>query len=85
MPKYLFKASFTPEGVAGVRSEGGTSRREVVSDAVSALGGSLETFHFAFGAVDVYAIADLPDNEAAAGLALEISSSGRVGSRRWSC
>ena len=78
MPKYLFKASFAPEGVAGVISEGGTARREVVSSAVKELGGSLEAFYFTFGDADVVAICDLPDNETAASFALQVSSSGRV-------
>jgi uncharacterized protein with GYD domain len=78
MPKYLVRASLSPEGVAGVLSEGGTARRAAVASAVEALGGSLECFYFAFGNDDVIVICDLPDNETAAALAMEVSSSGRV-------
>jgi uncharacterized protein with GYD domain len=78
MAKYLFKASLSPEGVAGVRAEGGTARRAAAQSAIEALGGSLESFYFAFGGDDVIAICDLPNNEVAAGFALEISASGRV-------
>jgi uncharacterized protein with GYD domain len=78
MPKYLFRASLSPEGIAGVRDEGGTARRTTVQNAVETLGGSLESFYFAFGDDDVLALCELPDNETAAAFALEVSSSGRV-------
>ncbi len=78
MPKYLFKASFAAEGVAGVIAEGGTARREVVSKAVQELGGDLECLYYTFGDADVIAICELPDNETAASFALQVSSSGRV-------
>ena len=78
MAKFLFKASLSPEGVAGVRAEGGTARRDVVNKAIESLGGSMESFYFSFGADDVVVICTLPDNETAAALAMEISASGRV-------
>ena len=31
MPKFLFEASYTHEGVKGVQSAGGTSRRDAVA------------------------------------------------------
>jgi uncharacterized protein with GYD domain len=78
MAKYLFRASFSPEGVAGVLAEGGTFRRTVVKNAVESLGGSLEEFYFAFGGDDVVVICELADNETAAAFAMETSASGRV-------
>ena len=78
MAKFLFRASLSPEGVEGVLTEGGSARRDVVRQAVESLGGSLETFYFAFGDDDVIVICDLPDNETAAAFAMETSSSGRV-------
>jgi uncharacterized protein with GYD domain len=78
MTKYLFKASLSPEGVAGVLAEGGTARHTVVKNAIEALGGALESFYFVFGDDDVIVICDLPDNETAAAFAMETSSSGRV-------
>jgi uncharacterized protein with GYD domain len=78
MGKYLYKASLTAEGVAGLRAEGGTARRAVVKKAVEALGGTLESFYFAFGNDDVIIICDLPDNETAAAFAMETVSTGRV-------
>jgi uncharacterized protein with GYD domain len=78
MAKYLFKSSLSAEGVAGVRSEGGTARRVMVKDAIEGLGGTLESFYFAFGDDDVIIICDLPDNETAAAFAMETTASGRV-------
>jgi uncharacterized protein with GYD domain len=78
MAKYLFRASLSPEGVAGVLSEGGTARRDVVKTSVEALGGTLEAFYFAFGDDDVVGIFEVADNETAAAFAMEVSSSGPV-------
>ena len=76
MPKYLIQASYTPQGVEGVRSKGGTSRRDAVADTVRGLGGQLESFYFGFGDQDAYVIVDLPDNEAAAAIALTVNAAG---------
>ena len=78
MPKYFFRASLSPEGVAGVLAEGGTARRATVQSAVETLGGTLDAFYFAFGDDDVVGIFEVPDNETAAAFAMEVSSSGRV-------
>lgn len=76
MPKYLFQTSYTREGVEGVRSAGGSSRRDVAEAAARSLGGQLEAFYFGFGGHDAYVIVDLPDNEAAAAVALTVNASG---------
>jgi uncharacterized protein with GYD domain len=75
MPKYLFEASYTSEGVAGLKEAGASSRAKAVQDMATALGGSLETFHFAFGDVDAYVVVDLPDDEAAASAAFTVGAS----------
>ena len=76
MPKYLIQASYTLDGVKGVQSKGGSSRREAVTHAVEGVGGSLESFYFAFGDSDAYVVVELPDNEAAAAVALTVNASG---------
>ena len=78
MPKYLFQASYTPQGVEGIRSNGGSSRRDAVAAVADGLGGSLESFYFAFGESDVYTVVDLPDNETATAVALTVNASGAV-------
>jgi uncharacterized protein with GYD domain len=81
MPKYMIEASYTLEGVKGVQSAGGTTRREAVARVAESVGGRLEAFYFAFGDRDVYVIADLPDNESAAAVALTVNAAGGVNAR----
>jgi uncharacterized protein with GYD domain len=78
MPKFLFEASYTSDGVKGVRSGGGSARREAIAHMAESVGGRLESFHFAFGDRDAYVICELPDNESAAAVALTANSSGVV-------
>jgi uncharacterized protein with GYD domain len=76
MPKYLIEASYTTQGVEGVRSKGGTDRRDAVADTVKGVGGKLEGFYFGFGEHDAFVIVDLPDDEAAAAIALIVNAAG---------
>jgi uncharacterized protein with GYD domain len=76
MPKYLIQSTYTREGVEGLRSKGGTARREAITDMAQSLGGELESYYFGFGDYDVHAILDLPDNEAAAAVALAVDAAG---------
>src|SRR3954447_14180978 len=78
MPKYLIEASYTLEGVKGVQSAGGTSRRDAVAKLAESVGGRLESFYFAFGDRDVHTVVELPDNESAAAVALTVTASGAV-------
>jgi uncharacterized protein with GYD domain len=79
VPRYLYQGRFTPEGAGGLTQEGGTSRRATIEALISAHGGTLEGFYYAFGRTDVFVIADLPDQATAAAIALTISGSGAVG------
>lgn len=76
MPKFLIEASYTLDGVKGVQSAGGSSRRDAVAQVAESVGGHLESFHFAFGDHDAYVILDLPDNESAAAVALTVNAAG---------
>ena len=76
MPKFLLEASYTQEGVKGVQSAGGSSRRDAVAQVAESVGGKLESFHFAFGDRDAYVIVDVPDNESAAAVALTVNAAG---------
>ena len=78
MPKYLIQASYTAEGVKGLRSAGGTSRREAIASLTEGLGGRLESFYFAFGDHDVHTVVELPDHETATAVALTVNASGAV-------
>jgi uncharacterized protein with GYD domain len=76
MAKYLLKVNYTLDGLKGVLAEGGSARRKAAEAAASSVGGSIESFYFAFGATDVFVIADFPDNTAAAALAMTVSAGG---------
>jgi uncharacterized protein with GYD domain len=76
MPKYLFEASYTVEGLKGLLKDGGSKRREDLKEAIKQLGGSLEAIYFAFGDEDVFSIVDMPDNVSATAIALAITGSG---------
>ncbi|HEY1360377.1 MAG TPA: GYD domain-containing protein [Thermoleophilaceae bacterium] len=76
MPKFLVTARYTVDGVKGVQSKGGSARADAVKAMAEGVGGSMESFHFGFGDEDAYVIVDLPDNEAAAAVALAVGASG---------
>ena len=78
MSKYLVKASYTPEGAQGLLKEGASSRRDTIDKLIQNMGGAMESFYFAFGHDDVFVTADLPDNAAAAAIALAVNSSNAV-------
>jgi uncharacterized protein with GYD domain len=81
MPKYLLQLNYSAEGIKGVLGKGGSERESVGRKAVESVGGKLESLHFAFGDTDAYAICDLPDNTAAAALAMTLSATGRISAR----
>lgn len=81
MPKYLVQASYTGEGLKGIRKDKASGRKAAVSKAVEALGGKLESMYFAFGENDVVVILDMPDNASAAAFSMASSASGVVRTR----
>jgi uncharacterized protein with GYD domain len=78
MPKYLIQGSYTTEGIKGVLKEGGSGRKAAVESAVKAMGGKLEAFYFTFGAEDVVAIVEGPDNVTAAAFSMGVAATGTV-------
>lgn len=76
MGRYLFEATYTAAGAKGLAREGGSARREIVEKAIADLGGKIESFYYAFGDVDAYVIAELPDHETATAFALAVNQSG---------
>ena len=76
MPKYLLKANYSTEGIAGVAAKGGTVRRDTINKMVAGVGGTMECFYYAWGDVDAYVIVDLPSDEVMAAVALSVNKSG---------
>lgn len=78
MPKFLVEASYTADGLKGLQRDKGSGRLAAVTQAAQSAGGSVESFHFAFGETDVFLILDMPNTAAAAALATAISATGLV-------
>jgi uncharacterized protein with GYD domain len=76
MAKYLVIASYTSDGMKGVISKGGSAREDAVAKMVADIGGTVESFYFAFGDNDAYVTVDLPDNSKAAALGMAVGASG---------
>lgn len=76
MPKFLLQVDYTREGVQGVVSQGGSARKASAQAAAESVGGTLESFYFAFGGTDAFVVAELPDNASAAALALRVTAAG---------
>ncbi|BAS07692.1 hypothetical protein AHiyo4_11140 [Arthrobacter sp. Hiyo4] len=81
MPKYLFEATYVGAGIKGLMQEGGTKRREALTEALKSIGGSLESFYYAFGYYDVLGVFEAPDDASAAALSLIVNSTGSVNVR----
>ena len=81
MTKYLFEGTYVGQGINGLMQEGGTKRRDAFAEALSSVGGSLESFYYAFGYYDVLGVFEAPDDASAAALSLLINSTGSVNVR----
>lgn len=81
MPKYLLEIRYSVEGAKGVKAKGGTARLKAATELLEGLGGKIESFNFAFGGVDAYAIAELPDEASAIAAALAVNSGGGATTR----
>ncbi len=79
MPHYLIQVAYNARGVEALVKEP-QDRIEKVRPAVEALGGSIETAYYAFGEHDIVLIVEMPDNSAAAGMALAVGAGGTVSS-----
>jgi uncharacterized protein with GYD domain len=81
MPKFLVEASYTAEGLQGLRKDSASGREAALKQAAKSVGGGLDSFHFALGEHDVIVIIDLPDVGAAAALSTAVSATGLVRTR----
>ena len=78
MPTYLWRGSYTAEGVKGLAKDGGSKRRSAVQQMVEKAGGKLHSFYFALGDADVFGIAEFPDVATALAVSATVNASGMV-------
>jgi uncharacterized protein with GYD domain len=81
MPKYLITGSYTVQGAQGVLASGGSDRAAAVAKTATSVGGTLDSFYFAFGSDDFYVTVDLPGNAAAAAVAMTVAAAGGATAR----
>jgi uncharacterized protein with GYD domain len=78
MSKYLITGKYAADGVKGLMEEGGSKRLAAASAAIESVGGSVDSFYYAFGDADVYGICDFPDAASATAVSMMINSTGAV-------
>jgi uncharacterized protein with GYD domain len=78
MVKFLVYGNYIGEGIRGLLTEGGSSRRVVIEKLASSLGGNVECTYYAFGDYDVYCIINMPDRASMAAFSLKASATGLV-------
>jgi uncharacterized protein with GYD domain len=77
VPAYLWRGSYTAEGAKGLAREGGSKRRDAVTQMVEKAGGKMIAFYFALGDADVVGIAEFPDAATAAAVSIAVNLSGQ--------
>jgi uncharacterized protein with GYD domain len=77
----MIQASYVGDGLKGLLKEGGSSRRETVKKVIEAMGGTLESFYYAFGDDDVVGVADMPDNVSSVAFSLMVNASGVINAK----
>jgi uncharacterized protein with GYD domain len=77
MPFYLHQISYTPEALAKLIGNP-QDRFEAVRGPIEKLGGKIKDSYFAFGPYDAVLITEMPDNVAAAAIALAFSAGGAL-------
>ncbi|WP_327099593.1 GYD domain-containing protein [Nocardia vinacea] len=81
MPRFLWEVTYTSAGASGLLAEGGSARRDAIIRMVESVGGTVESCYFALGARDLFVIGTVPDEEAAAVLAIQTAASGAARSQ----
>ena len=78
MAKFLIEATYGADGVSGIRSAGGSSRRDAVAKALEGVRRVARELPLRFGDSDAYVIVDAPDNVTAAAVTLTVNATGVV-------
>src|SRR5687767_10726188 len=76
MPSYLVLANWTEQGIKNVKES--PQRLQTVKDAARAAGGKLVFFYMTMGEYDFATLFELPNDDAAAKLLLNLARQGNV-------
>jgi uncharacterized protein with GYD domain len=76
MPTYITLVNYTPKGVENVKES--PHRLEAAKQAFKAFGAELKEFYLVLGRYDIILVAEAPNDEAVAKVALAIGSGGNV-------
>jgi uncharacterized protein with GYD domain len=76
MATYVSFLSFTDQGIKNIRES--PSRLDAAKKAFQGAGGELKQWYLAFGKYDAIVVSELPNDEAAAKLALTLGAQGNV-------
>lgn len=81
MPKFMIKASYTAEGLKGLKKDKASGREKAVAAACVALGGKLDAFYYALGDDDLFVVVDLPSHLQVTSLCVTVGATGMVSTR----
>ena len=76
--KFLILGKYTQSGMAGALADGFESRREVMTDAITSMGGRLIDYSFCMGEYDSTVLAEYEDESKALALTLIPVAAGTV-------
>ena len=78
MAKYLFRGSFSEEGLERLLEVGGSGYRDRAVEILTSFGGKVDACYFAFGERDMYVIVDLPENVSAVAASILVNNRGKL-------
>jgi uncharacterized protein with GYD domain len=76
MSTYILLINLTQQGIQTIKD--GPARLDAAKKAFKAAGGELKEFYLVMGEYDIVVVAESPDDESAARLALSIGSLGNI-------
>ena len=76
MPTYVSLLRYTQQGIASAKN--GPARLDAAKEAYRRAGGELKALYLTMGQYDFVAIVDLPDDTAAARMALALGAQGNI-------
>ena len=79
MPTYISLIQYTQKGLETIKES--PARLDHAKKGYEAAGGKIKDFYLVMGEYDIVVIAELPNDEAAAKLALTLGSAGNIKSR----